>query len=86
MSTKIQADEISAIIEERIDNFELDVDSNNSKKVLVVGVSIPTNAILDNTFYSRMNDDRKISQKSNDYKNYGDKSIHKRTNRSRSRK
>ena len=34
MSTKIQADEISSIIQERIDNFELDVDVNETGKII----------------------------------------------------
>ena len=34
MSTKIQADEISSIIKERIDNFELDVDVNETGKII----------------------------------------------------
>jgi F-type H+-transporting ATPase subunit alpha len=34
MSTKIQADEISSIIQERIDNFELDVDVNEIGKII----------------------------------------------------
>ena len=34
MSTKIQADEISSIIKERIDNFELNVDINETGKII----------------------------------------------------
>ncbi len=34
MSTKIQADEISSIIKERIDNFELNVDVNETGKII----------------------------------------------------
>jgi F-type H+-transporting ATPase subunit alpha len=34
MSTKIQADEISSIIQERIDNFELDVDVSETGKII----------------------------------------------------
>ena len=34
MSTKIQADEISSIIKERIDNFELNVDVNETGKIV----------------------------------------------------
>ena len=34
MGTKIQADEISSIIKERIDNFELNVDVNETGKII----------------------------------------------------
>jgi F-type H+-transporting ATPase subunit alpha len=34
MSTKIQADEISSIIKERIDNFELNIDINETGKII----------------------------------------------------
>ena len=34
MSTKIQADEISSIIKERINNFELNVDINETGKII----------------------------------------------------
>ena len=34
MSTKIQADEISSIIKERIDNFELNIDVNETGKII----------------------------------------------------
>ena len=34
MGAKIQADEISSIIKERIDNFELNVDVNETGKII----------------------------------------------------
>ena len=34
MGAKIQADEISSIIKERIDNFELNVDINETGKII----------------------------------------------------
>lgn len=41
MCAKIQADEIASIIKERVDNFELNIDSNNKKdnrlRICIVG-------------------------------------------------
>ncbi len=40
MATKLQADEISSIIKERIENFELDIDINEVGKVIGIGDGI----------------------------------------------
>ena len=40
MSAKIQADEISSIIRERIENFELKVDLNETGRVISIGDGI----------------------------------------------
>ncbi len=54
MSAKLQADEISSIIKERIDNFEIDVDINETGKIISLGDGIATVYGLNNVMAGEM--------------------------------
>ena len=54
MSAKLQADEISSIIKERIDSFEIDVDINETGKIIALGDGIATVYGLNNVMAGEM--------------------------------
>ena len=54
MANKLQADEISSIIKERIENFEIDVDINEVGKVVSVGDGIAKVYGLNNVMSGEM--------------------------------
>ncbi len=54
MAAKVQADEISSIIKERIENFELNVDINETGKVIGIGDGIATVYGLSNVMAGEM--------------------------------
>jgi F-type H+-transporting ATPase subunit alpha len=54
VSAKLQADEISSIIKERIDSFEIDVDINETGKIIALGDGIATVYGLNNVMAGEM--------------------------------
>ena len=60
MVAKIQADEISSIIKERIDNFELSVDINETGKIVSYADGVAYSLVL----FSRLG---KILSKNGEY-------------------